>query len=114
MKRGGVGGAALWVGGSRAGPAWVLESEPAESMGKALREGVLRAGKLRARVRHSGALPPLPQPPNSALLHSVLSIRSRNPSAPPNPPAPPPPDRGLPRGPGSGPHSGPRRGFEED
>lgn len=54
----GGGGGALWAGGNRAGLACVLQSEPADTMGK-----VLRAGKLWAAVRHSGAPPPLPQQP---------------------------------------------------
>lgn len=93
------------MGGNRAGPAWVLASRPAEATEKALREGVRRAGKRRPRVRHSGAQPPLPQAPNSALLHSVLSIQSRSPTAPLS-------NRGLPEGGHlAGPHSAPPRVF---
>lgn len=61
-----------------------------------------------ARVRHSGAQPPLPQAPNSALLHSILSIQSRRPTAPLSNP-------GLPEGGHmAGPHSGPQCRFEKD
>ena len=59
-------------GGNREGPAWV----PDRSLRK--------AWEARGPGRHSGALPPLPQPPSSALLLSAaVSIQAPSPSAAP-------------------------------
>lgn len=73
-----------WVGGRRAGPAWVLECEPAETLGKALREGGLRGGSSGPGSAIQARGLPSPSPP---IAHCYTLFRAETP-APPAAPRP--------------------------